>query len=78
MDLKSKVIVTNDLHVLFKNAQLETKIEIVNVRNNEKVSLNIDKWNELKQSIQAIDTEFYKRFNYPYSDYWGLLIFSDR
>lgn len=70
MDLSKEFIITNDMKVEFTDVQLDTKIIIVTQSSigRQSICLDVDKWTELKKSILDIDKEFYKRFNYQYSD----------
>lgn len=59
-------IITNDLKVIVGGWQIDTVVFIENSDQKKYVYLDVDKWTELKKSILAIDTEFWKRFNYQY------------
>ena len=50
------------------DTQLNTSILLKTIDNGVSycIKMKIDKWSEFKQSIKAIDQEFYKRFNYQY------------
>lgn len=68
MDLHTTTLVlTNDLRVIIKNIQLDTRIEISDINRSESVTLDLDRWNAIKQSIETIDKQFYKRFHYQHS-----------
>lgn len=58
------------MKVEFKDVQLNTKVIISTYSplGRHSVCLDVDKWTEFKKSIFDIDKQFYKRFNYQYSD----------
>lgn len=70
MDFCDRFIITHDMKVEFKNVKLSTEIIITTESSSgsKSVCLNVDKWTEFKKAISDIDQEFYKRFNYQYSD----------
>lgn len=68
MDSCTTVNVTGDLKVRICGWRLNTRIIVENTGTEKKgVSLDVDKWTELKKSIFYIDEEFRNRFNYQYS-----------
>lgn len=70
MDFSKGFIITNDMKVEFKDVQLNTKIILTTLPSSSQTfSFDVDKWTEFKKYILAIDKEFYKRFNYQYSDF---------
>lgn len=68
MEAKRTLVVTDCLSVILKDVQLDTVIILKNINNNEQITLDVDKWTQFKQNIEAIDKEFFDRFNYQYSD----------
>lgn len=62
------ILVTDSFNVVLKDVQLNTVIILKNFKTNEQITLDIDQWTQFKQNIEAIDTDFYKRFNYQYSN----------
>lgn len=61
MEHGKTIMIANRMKAVVKGNQLLTTI-IFTVDDNS-FSLDIDRWTELKQSIQCIDEEFKKRFN---------------
>lgn len=62
-------VITDTFSVVLKDVQLTTKILIKDFKTNECITLDIDKWTQLKQNVEAIDKEFYNRFNYQFPNY---------
>lgn len=69
MDPDTTLVLTHDLRVILKNVQLNTRIEIFDLDKSQSVTLDMDRWDELKKSIETIDKEFYKRVHVPYSSF---------
>lgn len=60
-------IITGDFKAVLSNWQTNTSIFLVNGNSRDHyVYMDIDKWTEFKKSINAIDEEFRKRFNYQF------------
>lgn len=68
MDPVKRFVITDCLNIIMKDVQLNTCIVFRNDKNNEHITLDVDKWTQFKQNIEAIDKEFYRRFNYQYSN----------
>lgn len=66
MEPTRNFVITDSLNVVLKNVQLDTKIVIMNNNNKEFITLDVDKWTQFKQNVEAIDKEFHRRFNYQY------------
>lgn len=69
MEPSKTFVITNTFSVVLKDVQLTTKILLQDFKNNECITLDIDKWTQLKQNIKVIDEEFYNRFNYQFPNY---------
>lgn len=69
MNPSKTFIVTDTFSVVLKDVQLTTTILIKDFDTNECITLDIDRWTQLKQNIKAIDEEFYSRFNYQFPNY---------
>lgn len=67
MESHTTFVITNDLKVIFRNFQLETKIYVVN-KDGQYAYFDVDKWTEFKKSITDIDSEFYRRFNSQFTN----------
>lgn len=68
MEPSTTLVLTHDLRAILKSVQLNTRIEILDIDKSESVTLDLDRWNALKQSIETIDKEFYKRLHHQNSD----------
>jgi len=68
MDPSKMIIITNDMSATLFDTQLNTYILLKTIDNGvpSYIKMKIDRWSEFKQSIRAIDQEFWKRFNYQY------------
>lgn len=64
MEFEKLFIVTDKLRVLARGEQLNTYLAIES--DGQTIQLNVDKWTEFKKSMNAIDVEFMRRFNYQY------------
>ena len=72
MDNPNSFMITNNMRVEFRNIHLNTEIVIYvdSPTGSRSISMGVTGWTQFKKSILDIDTEFYRRFNYQYPDFY--------